>query len=164
MGSDTEAFVLIPIIANVASLCIHIQKALHYFRSRVIQKLFTFFLDFSQTSADQEQLQTHVQGLYTVLVTNVRTKKRLRQYVRYKELKSKMVANPEVAELANAIKLSMPKTGLAMDLLSCQNCRKEELKPRAFQKCARCKLVMYCSRECQKADWSSHKQNCKKNF
>ena len=29
-------------------------------------------------------------------------------------------------------------------------------------KCARCKRTHYCSRECQKADWSVHKLTCRK--
>jgi len=30
----------------------------------------------------------------------------------------------------------------------------------AMSKCARCKLAMYCSRECQVADWKRHKKQC----
>ncbi len=30
------------------------------------------------------------------------------------------------------------------------------------QKCSRCKLVYYCSRECQRTDWTAHKLTCKK--
>jgi hypothetical protein len=31
---------------------------------------------------------------------------------------------------------------------------------KAFKKCGRCKLVWYCSQECQKADWTSHAPYC----
>ena len=31
---------------------------------------------------------------------------------------------------------------------------------RRLQRCARCGLVYYCSRECQRADWNDHKANC----
>lgn len=29
------------------------------------------------------------------------------------------------------------------------------------KKCSRCKIAFYCSRECQKEDWSEHKKHCK---
>ncbi|KAJ7113037.1 hypothetical protein C8R44DRAFT_797109 [Mycena epipterygia] len=40
------------------------------------------------------------------------------------------------------------------DLRDCKN--HENLN-----KCARCRTAMYCSRECQKADWANHKPYCK---
>ncbi|TCD61260.1 hypothetical protein EIP91_008693 [Steccherinum ochraceum] len=41
----------------------------------------------------------------------------------------------------------------------CMFCSKAELKA-SLSKCARCKFVFYCSRECQKADWKVHKPTC----
>ena len=41
----------------------------------------------------------------------------------------------------------------------CENCDKETSK---MQKCSRCRLVRYCSRDCQLADWKEHKKACKK--
>jgi hypothetical protein len=32
-----------------------------------------------------------------------------------------------------------------------------------FNACAGCHCVLYCSRECQKADWKMHKELCQKN-
>ena len=47
----------------------------------------------------------------------------------------------------------------AEDLLvtfkECSHCNQP-----ASKKCATCKLIRYCSSECQKADWSSHKKLC----
>lgn len=40
----------------------------------------------------------------------------------------------------------------------CNNCSKEDAKLR----CSRCKLVYYCSPECQKLDWKKHKSICMK--
>ncbi|KAJ7704164.1 hypothetical protein B0H16DRAFT_1747739 [Mycena metata] len=40
------------------------------------------------------------------------------------------------------------------DLRGCKNHEK-------LEKCARCRTAMYCSRECQKADWARHKPYCK---
>lgn len=39
----------------------------------------------------------------------------------------------------------------------CAGCGKVEGK---MLKCAKCKNVMYCSRECQKKDWKAHKAHC----
>ena len=33
--------------------------------------------------------------------------------------------------------------------------------PEGGKKCARCKQVHYCNRECQRAHWKTHKPNCK---
>ncbi|KAJ7077014.1 hypothetical protein B0H15DRAFT_934141 [Mycena belliarum] len=35
-------------------------------------------------------------------------------------------------------------------------------KPSGAQKCSRCKMMTYCNRECQTADWPKHKIHCKK--
>ena len=41
----------------------------------------------------------------------------------------------------------------------CENCDKEASK---MQKCSRCRLVRYCSQNCQLADWKEHKKTWKK--
>ena len=41
----------------------------------------------------------------------------------------------------------------------CENCGKEAAK---MQQCSRCKLVRYCSGECQLKHWKEHKKSCKK--
>lgn len=41
-------------------------------------------------------------------------------------------------------------------LLGCMICRAQE----NLKKCSGCKVIYYCSRECQKKDWSSHKIIC----
>jgi hypothetical protein len=52
--------------------------------------------------------------------------------------------------------------GECMTYLHCQHCQKIEPTEVIFQKCGRCKTVIYCSRDCQVADWSRHKKECKK--
>ena len=48
---------------------------------------------------------------------------------------------------------------------SCRYCRKSQKdKPEAkFMYCIRCRLVCYCSKDCQQANWKDHKLVCKQN-
>ncbi|TCD61257.1 hypothetical protein EIP91_008706 [Steccherinum ochraceum] len=41
----------------------------------------------------------------------------------------------------------------------CLYCSKTEFKATLFR-CARCQIVYYCSKDCQKADWKTHKSTC----
>lgn len=43
----------------------------------------------------------------------------------------------------------------------CAQCKKEEAKNNALDRCARCKNVHYCSKVCQRAHWKTHKPDCK---
>ena len=40
-------------------------------------------------------------------------------------------------------------------------CGKKEDTAFEFKRCGRCKIVRYCSPECQKKDWEFHKKSCK---
>jgi hypothetical protein len=48
------------------------------------------------------------------------------------------------------------------NLKSCRRCDKIERQSDdvLLKKCQRCKATYYCSKECQKADWKSHKETC----
>ena len=40
-------------------------------------------------------------------------------------------------------------------------CGTKEAHPAHFKSCAACRIVVYCSKECQAEDWASHKKACK---
>jgi hypothetical protein len=42
----------------------------------------------------------------------------------------------------------------------CAKCQKGEPDGIQMSKCSRCKVVYYCNRECQVADWKVHKKKC----
>jgi len=47
---------------------------------------------------------------------------------------------------------------------TCKVCAKvEDGNTVVLKKCAGCKQKLYCSRECQAADWKTHKAICQKN-
>lgn len=46
----------------------------------------------------------------------------------------------------------------------CNSCKKlESALPVFLKRCAKCQTTLYCSRDCQKADWKSHKKDCSRN-
>lgn len=49
----------------------------------------------------------------------------------------------------------------ASNVAQCTSCKKAENQlPNGLKRCAKCKSQWYCSRECQKSDWKSHKKTC----
>jgi hypothetical protein len=51
------------------------------------------------------------------------------------------------------------------DSSHCAGCNKEANKDQRFQRCSKCKLTYYCSRDCQAKHWKrSHKQECAKSM
>ena len=44
--------------------------------------------------------------------------------------------------------------------IRCGQCQRVEVEDELFSKCSRCKMVYYCSRECQNTHWKSHKKTC----
>ncbi|GBC02154.1 hypothetical protein RclHR1_04480018 [Rhizophagus clarus] len=47
------------------------------------------------------------------------------------------------------------------DVKVCKRCGKASTVEEGGGICSKCKLVFYCSRDCQKEDWKSHKKECK---
>lgn len=45
----------------------------------------------------------------------------------------------------------------------CANCQKEQQsESEPLQRCSRCRTTLYCSKDCQAADWKPHKRTCGK--
>ena len=51
---------------------------------------------------------------------------------------------------------ALPELGAAR----CDRCKKKESADLKLLVCSRCKKAVYCSRECQKSDWKTHKLRC----
>jgi hypothetical protein len=46
-----------------------------------------------------------------------------------------------------------------VDRRVCANC--QQRFSRSLQACSRCRVVYYCSRDCQQAHWRAHRPNCR---
>lgn len=56
------------------------------------------------------------------------------------------------------VRAALAESEAGADVISyCKTCRSH----RHTKKCSQCKSVAYCSKECQKSDWPSHKAACK---
>lgn len=44
---------------------------------------------------------------------------------------------------------------------SCAHCKAKKGNGKILKRCSGCNIPVYCSKECQKAEWSSHKAVCK---
>ncbi|KAJ7156722.1 hypothetical protein C8R46DRAFT_1114977 [Mycena filopes] len=58
---------------------------------------------------------------------------------------------------------SDPKQTLRNELTQCQYCFKSKGPGVDLRKCAACKVDLYCSKECQKSAWKTHKSKCALN-
>jgi hypothetical protein len=66
--------------------------------------------------------------------------------------------SPDVSKLFG---LKVSRLGSCMKT-RCTHCRCEE-GSQTYSLCGRCRYAAYCSRECQKSGWSSHKEFCRHN-
>lgn len=62
-----------------------------------------------------------------------------------------------MTDIDNPIFSATPVVVTDPDQCTCQKCGKSD---QGYQRCSKCKEVYYCSRECQKDDWKTHKKIC----
>ncbi len=78
--------------------------------------------------------------------------------------KSRLTAKSEVSKALQALQLQAQTSNQCTSLASmrhlCRACSKEPAEGEKLMACSRCKSAHYCSKECQKADWKTHKQIC----
>ncbi|KAI0373629.1 ankyrin [Pilatotrama ljubarskyi] len=65
---------------------------------------------------------------------------------------------PRVTAVIQKWKRKRAGSANPLDEDSCAVCQKSEVQ---LKRCTRCLSTWYCSRDCQKSDWKSHKRTCK---
>ena len=73
--------------------------------------------------------------------------------------------NEFASDINESVNKSVNRTERKIEKLTeaaCGKCGKKDSFTQSLKKCDACKIVLYCSRDCQKADWKEHKVECKK--
>ncbi|KAJ7494900.1 hypothetical protein FB451DRAFT_1212823 [Mycena latifolia] len=81
------------------------------------------------------------------------------------------VHTKEQAQAKEAVRAGLKRANLRVDKsqekelsaiaeYGCYSCCKTTKSRNELLRCSRCKLVWYCSKECQKVDWKAHKRFC----
>lgn len=53
------------------------------------------------------------------------------------------------------------ESGASGSTKKCTHCNKVDSDPeKPFKPCSKCQTALYCSRDCQKANWKQHKKTC----
>mmetsp|Transcript_12680 Transcript_12680/g.17706 ORF Transcript_12680/g.17706 Transcript_12680/m.17706 type:complete len:306 (-) Transcript_12680:1828-2745(-) len=71
----------------------------------------------------------------------------------------KLAIESPIEEKAKEAEKKKKKSSNSNREIKCRSCRKR-LPLKQMKKCSRCRSVVYCSGECQKADWENHKSKC----
>lgn len=88
-----------------------------------------------------------------------RGRKRLHRSIRHSTAKTHLPIAARQSAMAMLFSGSpgAMRLPVVVSLGMCKTCLKENVQ---LQRCGRCKSVFYCSKECQKKDWRSHKAVC----
>jgi len=79
-----------------------------------------------------------------------------------KDSASKLLSNDTICEVNNKMQCMSTADKDNEDISICVNCGKEGDNINKLKSCTACKLVKYCSRECQIAHRPQHKKECRK--
>ena len=83
----------------------------------------------------------------------------LEGYKIYRELIFDHAQFRSIRELVVTKRTSKQLRAIGLEVYACPVCGQA-----ARKKCAGCRCVRYCSRECQVQDWSRHKRSCEQAF
>ncbi|KAJ6467448.1 hypothetical protein C8R45DRAFT_1020042 [Mycena sanguinolenta] len=70
------------------------------------------------------------------------------------------MSNSELAKSGAHADQSQYEEEAAIAIYACYTCRRPTKDHTALKACGRCRLVRYCSSDCQKKDWPTHKKFC----
>ncbi|TFK63413.1 hypothetical protein BDN72DRAFT_322885 [Pluteus cervinus] len=74
-----------------------------------------------------------------------------------------MASTPHESPPTRTDTLPVETNGTYVPLIQCQYCLRTKAEVATLSKCAGCRIELYCSKECQKKAWPTHKVKCKLN-
>jgi hypothetical protein len=148
----------------VLNIVIYVKKAL---ADVALAKKTVTFRDPAKPNEDikMDKWLPNSSTVFDVLLVNVLGEFNLMHRVGYIEFLPEgdpMIAAGSIfSELADLKKdVALLEKNLALPPLKCKYCERHQFQGTLLQ-CARCKTATYCSKLCQKADYSLHKKSCK---
>ena len=137
---------------GIDSSKVHSQNVMRYYKL-AIEFVFTD-ISIPKASKQNESLMLCKFLLYTAVESML-------------TLQQQLAIQDEISPLTNSamritIAKKIGKQGVYQQYPILSTCENQACQTFADKRCSRCKDVYYCSPECQKAHWLTHKPNCKK--